>query len=193
MIASMAKAAPVAGATVLMLLMLALAAGQPASASGAVPLAGLWCGMTEDGGSVRLTVTDDGRFVRDIEIRTMAGSVAQSEGFDRDYAQISGGDFLWRGTRVTAAATQPGRAPITPGGPGRCVKVPCRPISAAPGGGNNNSEQTSFTISVRGTFETRDYMDGSYTGLKTVSGPRPSQSRMQGKYSAWPAAMAACP
>jgi len=169
---------------------------------GVVPLVGAWCGMTDDGGSVQLTVSEDGRFVRRIEIRTPAGSIVQSEGFDRAEAQIKSGSFLWRGVRGTEAANpQPGPPsapqPVRPGNPGRCTRAPCRPVAGPPPppGSSRGAETTNMSVTVRGTFETPDSVDGSYTGLTTVSGgsSRPGTTRLQGRYTAWPASFAACP
>lgn len=188
---------PVTRLAVVTLLLVVWLAPPTATAFGPeemTPLAGLWCGMTEDGGSVRLTVTDDGRYVRDIEIRTLAGGIVKTEGFDDKPTQIKSGEFIWRAVRVEQNATQPGgTTPIRPGGPGRCIRVPCRPISAAPGGGGGGSNTTNVSVVVRGEFETLDYVDGSYTGVTTVSGTRPSTTRISGGYAAWPAALGGCP
>jgi hypothetical protein len=174
------------------LLLALMASSAPARAFGeptTPPLVGLWCGMTTDGGSVRLTVTDDARFVRKIEVRTVGGSIVQSEGYERGDAQIKDGRFLWRGSRTDVSATI---GPIrTPGNPGRCVRAPCHPISGQPGGG---STTTTSTVTVRGTFQTPDNLDGSYTGLTTVTGgAHPGSTRQSGEFTAWPASLASCP
>jgi hypothetical protein len=177
---------------------------QPVAAfgtGGVVPEVGLWCGMTDDGGSVRLTVTSDGRFVTDISIRSTRGSIESDEGWGGGEAQVKSGMFIWKASSRSEAPSegpgaQPRPQPRQPGSPGRCTTAPCRPISASPPGGSRTSpEVTVRQATVRGEFETPDSLSGSFSGLEQVTGgtSRPKTTSLNGQYVAWPAWVAPCP
>jgi len=150
-----------------------------------VPTTGLWCGMTADGGSIRLDVTDDSNFVRNIELRGKV-SISTSE-WDRNQAQIKDAQFIYR-YAVQTQPSQPGTQPRTPGSAARCVKAPCRPVPQPPRVGRPSEEESvSRDVTVRGTFEAAESLRGTYvvrgTGLTNGSG----------QYTAWPASVAPCP
>lgn len=193
-----------AAAAVLVLLAVG-SGGSPAAHAfgdtGPVPVKGLWCGMTEDGGSVRLTVTDDQRFVYEIEIRTPAGAIVATEGFGRSEAQIKSGKFVYRASERTETEDEPGPparpSPGTPGGPGRCIQAPCRPVAGPPPppGSSRGGTTATRTVTVRGEFDTADSLGGSYNGITTITGGnrRPTTERLIGRYTAWPSSLVSCP
>ncbi len=108
------------------------------AAAAAKPRSGQWCGYTNNGGSVRMEVSPDGRWLNSIDIRTPKGSVSSGEAGGRR-AQIVVGKFILRSA---------GRG----GGGGRCTRVPCR-----------GSGQRSSTTMIRGTFRGSDTVRGAFT------------------------------
>lgn len=150
------------------------------------PIDGLWCGMTDTGGSIRFDVTPDGRFVQNIDIRTTAGTFSTSEGDRSDLTQIKSSKFQYRDRKVTRNCSGPS-SPRQPGGPSRCVRAPCRPISAPPPSQRCTTTVTETTI--RGTFDAPDSAHGSYK----LSGHANQNGTLNGLFTAWPASVAGCP
>lgn len=151
-----------------------------------VPLAGAWCGVTDDGGKINITVSDDMRFIMEVAIETpRAGSFSSSEsGCAADKAQVADGNYIFRcrasGTTTTA-----------PGGSSRCTRAPCRPSS-----GGSGTQTTPSTI--RGTILGPETMRGNYSAyatrvLNSVTGVRTSTKLVVGNYIAWPVSAAPCP
>jgi hypothetical protein len=160
----------------------------PASArsASAVPEPGSWCGMTEDGGSIRVSVTGDSRWVSEIAIVTPSCSVSVSEVARVRRAQIRGAKFVFRTTVSQPSDNR--RVRLQPGSGGRCRMAPCRPTSARRGGGG--SSNSGGKLMVRGTFDARDSLSGAYSipGSLCAAGSRGAN----GRYVAWPAWMG-CP
>ena len=149
------------------------------------PLIGQWCGMTDDGGSIRLEVTPDSNFVRNVDIRTYSGAVSFREGDTQPGAQIKSGQFLIRETATTRECT---RRQSVPGGGNRCVRAPCKGSGAAPPICRN---VTVETMQVRGFFEGIDSLRGTFTFTDSQSNN--SSRRIMGRFTAWPASIAPCP
>ncbi|MFN2115330.1 MAG: hypothetical protein ACK2T6_06420 [Anaerolineae bacterium] len=152
--------------------------GAPSVASawgdtGVLPESGNWCGLTDDGGTIRFEVTGDKRYTQAFELNLTGQSVAVRESNLASRAQIKDSKFVLRGT---TAAVDPGQRTVTPrqpGGPARCLVVPCRPTSARR---TPNPQQPDSDILIRGTFEAYDSAAGSFKVGATV-----------GYYTAWPA------
>jgi hypothetical protein len=142
------------------------------------PLTGKWCGMTDDGGSVRLDVTFDGQYVQNVDIRTFSGAVSFTEGNAQPGAQIKSGQFIIRQTQDVRECT---RQQISPGGPSRCVRAPCKGTQP----GVICRTVTVETVQIRGQFENVDSLDGTFT---FPAGTR----RVYGRFTAWPASVAPC-
>lgn len=149
------------------------------------PLIGQWCGMTDDGGSIRLEVTPDSDFVRNVDIRTFSGAVSFREGDTQPGAQIKSGQFLIRDTTTTRVCT---RRQTVPGGGSRCVRAPCKGSGAAPPICRNVTEET---MQIRGFFEGIDSLRGTFTFTDTQNNN--SSRRVMGRFTAWPASIAPCP
>lgn len=160
----------------------------PASAGSAsvVPEPGPWCGLTEDGGSIRVAVTGDSRWVSEFAIVTPLCSVSVSEVSRVNRAQIRGAKFVFR--TMVSQPSDGRRVRLQPGGGGRCAMAPCRPTSARRGGGG--SSNTTGRLMVRGMFDARDSLSGAYSIPRAMcsAGSRGANSR----YVAWPAWMG-CP
>ena len=160
----------------------------PAAAqTGAPPqaLPGAWCGVTDDGGSLRLSITDDGRFVDLVEMSdTKGGSFSSEEsGCATERAQLADGRFIFR-CKGTSTDDR------SPGGSNRCTKAPCRG-----GGGAAASTQASL---IRGFLLGPESMRGNYSAYATrtinsVRGTTTSTKRIVGNYIAWPVSAAPCP
>lgn len=171
--------------------LLVVSAGRPAAAQtiDIEPIAGQWCGMTDDGGSIRLEVTADRNFVRNVDIRTFKGSVSVAEGVTQPGAQIKSSQFILRATGDVIECerrVQPPQ-PGNPGGPSRCERAPCRPNQPRPGSGEVCRRVTVDTQLIRGHFRAVDSLTGTFTFLAD------SKHRVYGEYTAWPASLAPCP
>ncbi len=146
----------------------------PSVVQAATPMGGTWCGMTSDGGSIRADVSQDGRWLLDIAIRTSKGTVSSSE-TRNGKTQIVTSKFIYRS----------GSSASRVGSRGRCTKPPCR-STVAP----------SSNATIRGTFRSVDSLRGTYTATTTTtdsSGRTRSTRRYTGSYVAWPASVAPCP
>lgn len=153
--------------------------------SAPAPLPGAWCGVTDDGGSLRLTITDDGRFVDLVEMSDTKGGAFSSEesGCATERAQVADGRFIFRCKGTSTNTTNPG-------GSNRCTKAPCRG-----GGGAAASTQASL---IRGFLLGPESMRGNYSAyttrtLSSVRGTTTSTRRIVGNYIAWPISAAPCP
>jgi hypothetical protein len=165
-------------AAVLVLAILTSAAGAPsASAADIVPVSGLWCGLTDDGGSIQMAVSPDARFVNDVEVRTTKGSVSAREGGPLIGAQVKSGKYILRQNTPTLRCDRG----ADPGRPDRCRQAPCVPAGCV---------QIDNLTLIRGTFEAADSLRGSFTF--TIS-PTYRPKRVTGQYTAWPASVAPCP
>lgn len=145
--------------------------------TGISPESGGWCGLTDDGGTIRFEATGDRRFVQDFNFHLMSGAVSIGEQSVATRAQVKSSKFILRGSTSAvdpgSSGTQP-RRPPAPGGPGRCVRVPCRPIAGRPGAPRPTPPEDD--ILVRGTFEAVDSVAGTFKIGASV-----------GFYTAWPA------
>jgi len=161
------------------------------------PATGQWCGLA-DSGSVRMTVSTDGRFVEYISVDTERGSLSSESAVVRR-AQIADEQFIFKsGDDVRD----------------RCEPARCEGPNCPPRGGQNNRPGTgggtrcggypSTGITIRGHFLAPDYVRGTYTGAITVvvqpgnqrggsAGDRTVTRRVVGTYVAWPASAAPCP
>jgi hypothetical protein len=150
-----------------------------------IPMGGSWCGVTADGGSVMLVVSDDTRFVESIDLTDPRGGTTSSgEGCVLNRAQIKNKQFIFKcndgaGSRQTK-----------PGGPGRCTKAPCR--------GDNPGNGANDPTAIRGTFLSSEAVRGNYTAItyrtvRSVNGARTQSRRIVGNYIAWPVSSAPCP
>lgn len=161
-----------------------------------VPVSGAWCGLTADGGTVRFNVTTGGKFVGNIHIASVMGSLSGSEGIALPQAQIAESMFIFRRDREEqdcSGRSGRGRGPIigpicrqAPCNPPRRPPTPCR---RAPCPSRTPEGCTSTTINeimVRGTFTSPESARGNYTW-------QPERRRIVGSYVAWPQAIAPCP
>jgi len=158
-----------------------LSSARSAAAAGVVPISGPWCGLTDDGGSIRMEVSPDGRFVNNIEVHAMKGSLSAREGGPMPGSQIKSGKYILR--QIAATLSCPSRP-----GPSRPPE-PCRqePCSRTVPAGCKSIDNTTL---IRGTFEAVDSLRGSFTF--TVS-PTYRPKRVTGQYTAWPSSVAPCP
>lgn len=160
-------------ATIVAAMLIGVTTLEAAAQFGVKPVGGLWCGLTRDGGTVRLTVTSDGRWIQDITIREAAGVISSGEGVT-SRAQVVTSKFIYRS----------GSGDRRVGSIGRCKRPPCRGEPAPPSG-----------ATIRGTFRSPDYLKGTFTALATKSlpGGRAASRRYVGSYVGWPASVAPCP
>ncbi len=170
-------------------LLLLAASPRPATAQRAPqldPVPGAWCGVTDDGGSVQVTITDDGRFVEEVSLfGTKGGSFSSSEGgCATGRAQVADGKWIFR---CREASQDTG----SPGGSRRCTRAPCR----GNGGGSGDGTRPSL---IRGFMLNSESMRGNYSAYATrvissVRGNRTTTKLVLGNYIAWPVGTAPCP
>jgi hypothetical protein len=151
-----------------------------------VPMAGAWCGVTDDGGKINVTVSDDMRFIMEVTIETTrAGSFTSSEsGCAADKAQVADGKFIFRCRESSSNTTAPGSS-------NRCTRAPCRPSSGGTGTRTSPSN-------IRGSILGPETMKGNYSAyatrvLQSVNGDRTSTKLVVGNFIAWPVSTAPCP
>jgi len=165
-----------------------------AQRAGPVPRGTQWCGLAYGGGSVRMEISTDGRFVNRIEIRTTKGSLGSGEVGSQNRAQIADGKFIFRSDREEKECR---RVRETPGG--RSTRVPCRPRCRTPGcrGTEVCTTDRVNEMTIRGTFTSPESVRGTFTALKPYfySGRarRTDRARISGTYVAWPVDVAPCP
>ena len=153
-------------------LIVAISYGVPVAEAGRrdpiVPVGGHWCGMTDDGGPVHMSIKTDGKWVESI---SLSGTSSTENGSGLKTAQIAESKFIFR-SRSTSGGPSRGSGPIR--GP-ICRAAPCNK-----GGGGSGVVQESM---IRGTFTSATSMRGNYS---LVEGRR----RNLGSYVAWPAEFA---
>jgi hypothetical protein len=184
-----------AGAILLCLAVAVLGTASQASAwgeRGISPESGGWCGLTDDGGTIRFEVNGDRRYVQDFTFRLPGCSISLGEVSLTSRAQIKDSKYVLRSTMQTEEP-DPRRAvprrPPAPGSPRRCVVVPCRPNSAAAPRAPQ-PKAPALDLLVRGTFEAVDSVAGNFklpTSGSGCSGAGCSGRIAVGYYTAWPA------
>lgn len=184
-----------------MVLALGIGASLPGDAAAlgrvhVVPVSGAWCGLTADGGTVRFSVLPGGKFVGDIHIASVVGSLSGSEGIAMPQTQVAESKFIFRRDREEldcSGRSGRGSGPIigpicrqAPCNPPRRPPPPCRsaPCSTPPPEGCTSTSINE--IMVRGTFTSPESARGTYTF-------QPDRRRIVGNYVAWPQAIAPCP
>lgn len=161
------------------------------------PAAKSWCGLTDQNGSVRITLSDDLRFAQTVDIQqgppeTLHLTTAEGNFAGTGLAAINDEQFIFRRNRLETncrPANQPGPNP-PPGG--RCTRAPCRgttdPIC---------STRDVNTLMIRGLFDSPENMHGSFSALiaETTTTGRGStrEKRVIGSFIAWPEGVAPCP
>jgi len=159
---------------------IALGLGTPSAAARTpiTPVAGGWCGITDTGGSVRFTISSDGRFVSGIAIATSRGSLVGGEGFGENPGQqIKDSKFIYRRDRTEFICDRRSN-PRQPVRPAPCRRPPCAPAGC--------TERSVNELMVRGTFTAPESARGSFTWA-------PDRQRIVGSYTAWPVDVAPCP
>lgn len=161
-----------------------------------VPVSGAWCGLTDDGGTVRFSVLPGGKFVGDIHIASSRGSLSGSEGIAMPQTQVAESKFIFRRDREEldcSGRRGGGSGPIigpicrqAPCNPPRRPNPPCGRAPCATPPPEGCSSTTINEIMVRGTFTSPESARGSFTY-------QPDRRRIVGSYVAWPQAIAPCP
>ncbi len=161
-----------------------------------VPVSGAWCGLTDEGGTVRFSVLPGGKFVGDIHIASLMGSLSGSEGIAMPQTQVAESKFIFRRDREEldcSGRSGRGSGPIigpicrqAPCNPPRRPDPPCRRAPCVPPPPEGCSSTTINEIMVRGTFTSPESARGSFTY-------QPERRRIVGSYVAWPQAIAPCP
>ncbi len=184
-----------------------LLAGQPQVTqaqwgTGITPAGPAWCGVTDQGGTVRFELTSDLRFVDWIEIRQPIPAPLTISTLEGEYrgtgrAQIAADQFIFRrDIEETECTTRRG------GGSSRCTQAPCRPSRCTtPGcqGGREVCETREVNeMMIRGKFKSPESVSGVYSVIVEDStrnqGRAPVRvDREVGTYIAWPVGTAPCP
>jgi len=172
-----------------------------------VPAGALWCGITNDGGSVNLQLTADLRFVDWVEVRTARGIISTREGTFSGIgrAQIAESKFIFRQQHDEEECERERGNPAAPRQ--RCLIAPCRP--GASGGGRPPEQprtrcrtSTIEDLNIHGTFLTPDNLRGVYSAHQVIdpnasrgNGGRPiiRERLVTGTFVAWPTGTAPCP
>lgn len=159
------------------------------------PAAKSWCGLTDQNGSVRITLTDDLRYAQTVDIQqgppeTLQLTTAEGNFAGTGLAAIAEEQFIFRRNRQETTcrpANQPGPNP-PPGG--RCQRAPCRgtdPIC---------STRDINTLTIRGFFDSPENMHGSFSAVvvdTNTSRNTVREKRVLGSFIAWPEGVAPCP
>jgi hypothetical protein len=155
--------------------------------SGLAPESGQWCGLTDEGGTLTFEVTGDKRYVQGFHFWIPGCSLSVGEVSLNARAQIKSAKFTLRGASEDADEDERRtmrRQPPAPGGPGRCLVVPCRPHSSAPPRAPQPSGDENPLL-VRGAFEAVDSVSGTFRVPKDGHGC--GGLIEVGYYTAWPA------
>ncbi len=168
-----------------------------------LPWTGAWCGMTQDGGRILFSVTDEASLVRELRIFTRKGDLAAAEDEPRPSARIEDDSFIYRRDReeqrcrTVGSGPGPIRGPIcrqAPCDPPRRPPEPCRSAPCARPTPEPPPRQICDTvvlneILIRGSVTAADSVVGNYSFL---AGRAPGR-KVVGSYVAWPVALAPCP
>ena len=160
------------------------------------PAATSWCGLTDQNGSVRITLSDDLRYAQTVDIQqgppeTLQLTTAEGNFAGTGLAAIADEQFIFRRNRQETTcrpSNQPGPNP-PPGG--RCTRAPCRgtdPIC---------STRDVNTLMIRGIFDSPENMHGSFSAViaetNTTGRGTVREKRVLGSFIAWPEGVAPCP
>ncbi len=177
-----------------------------------VPSGTQWCGITDAGGSVRMTLSSDLRFVESIVIQEDTGTISTQEGpfTGVGRAQIADSKFIFRQQHPEEECDRrnepPNRGAPTP----RCTQAPCRPGASGgsrpteprPGAGQQCRTVEIEDLNIRGTFANPDSVRGAFMAQQVIDTSRQSgnagrpivrQRLLNGTYVAWPVGTAPCP